>query len=170
MTHTAYLSLGSNLGDRAANLRQACDRLSRVGNILAASSAYETEPLELRQQPWFVNAVVALQTELSPKELLHEVLSIEKSMGRERTQPKGPRNIDIDILLYDDCSMHAPGLTIPHPAIAARMFVLAPLAEVAPNLSHPVLGSTIDELRNDLAKHSEGQAVRRLDAPWANNR
>lgn len=170
MSHTAYLSLGSNVGNRAANLREARERLSRIGTIVAASSAYETEPLEVREQPWFLNAVVALQTSSTPQELLRDVLSIERAMGRERTQPKGPRNIDIDILLFDDQKVHAPGLTIPHPAMQGRMFVLAPLAEIAPNLTHPVSGVTISELHNALlAKNPQGQAVRRVAAPWANN-
>jgi 2-amino-4-hydroxy-6-hydroxymethyldihydropteridine diphosphokinase len=161
---TAYLSLGSNIGDREANLREVVTRLSTLGEITATSSLYATAPMEIVDQPWFLNAAVALRTELAPAELLREILVIEKSMGRVRMQPKGPRLIDIDIILYDDSVITAPGLTVPHPAMQNRLFVLEPLAEIAPNLVHPVLHRKIADLRESLA--SAGQSVRRRDGPW----
>src|SRR5262245_37350395 len=139
MPHTAYLSLGSNIGDRVANLHDAIRRLGDfAGEVMQVSSFYETEPVEFTEQPWFVNAVVELQTELAPRALLESVLAVERAMGRERTVPKGPRNIDIDILLFDDIVADEPGLRIPHPALPARRFVLEPLVEIAPDARHPV--------------------------------
>jgi len=102
MKTVAYLSLGSNIGDREANLRAAISRLNELGDVTAVSGFYETEPVEVVDQPWFINCAVALATDLSAEELLAGVLTIERSMGRERTRPKGPRNIDIDILLFGD--------------------------------------------------------------------
>ena len=102
MHNRAYLSLGSNTGDRTANLHAAIEQISQVGNVLAVSSFYETEPVEFTSQPWFLNCVVSLETENSPSQLLQGVLAIEQAMGRRRTQDKGPRNIDIDVLLYGD--------------------------------------------------------------------
>ena len=166
MSHVAYLSLGSNLGDRAASLQEALHRLRSSGEIMATSSLYETKPLEVLDQPWFLNAVAALRTEFAPDELLRRVLLIEQSMGRVRTQPKGPRTIDIDILLYDDQVINLPGLNIPHPGIHQRLFVLAPLAEIAPKLKHPTLHRTVRELRDSL---TDAQQVRALTAPWASS-
>ena len=166
----AYISLGSNLGDREANLSAAVQRLRAIGGISATSSLYETAPMEVVDQPWFLNAVVALRTELAPGDLLRELLGIEKSMGRVRTQPKGPRTIDLDILLYDDQVVHAPSLTIPHPAMQHRLFMLAPLAEIAPQITHPLLHHTATQLRDALTSESPApQQVRRLDAPWVRN-
>jgi 2-amino-4-hydroxy-6-hydroxymethyldihydropteridine diphosphokinase len=170
MSHTAYLSLGSNLGDREAHLREAARRLSEIGTITATSSLYETAPMEVVDQPWFLNAVVALRTDLAPADLLRELLAIEKSMGRVRTRPKGPRTIDLDILLYDDEVVHAPSLTIPHPAMQQRLFVLAPLAEIAPEVVHPVLHRTAIELRDALTSNASAhQQVRQISTPWSSN-
>jgi 2-amino-4-hydroxy-6-hydroxymethyldihydropteridine diphosphokinase len=145
--YLAYLSLGSNLGDRAANLRQAIGRLNGLGPVQAVSGFYETEPVEVqRAQPWFLNCVVALETPLEPKELLERVLAVERGMGRRRTEPKGPRTIDIDIVLFGDAVLDLPELTIPHPAMQQRRFVLEPLAEIAPELQHPVLKRSVREL------------------------
>jgi len=102
------------------------------------------------RQPWFLNCAVALETELMPKQLMKAILGIEKEMGRRRTQPKGPRSIDIDILLFGNSVVDTAGLTIPHPAMHERRFVLAPLAEIAPGALHPVLKKTISELRDAL--------------------
>jgi 2-amino-4-hydroxy-6-hydroxymethyldihydropteridine diphosphokinase len=159
MTHIAYLSLGSNIGDREGQLREAIRRLSDLGQIAAISSFYETEPVEVTDQEWFLNCAVALATELEPAELLHNALSIEKAMGRERVQNKGPRSIDIDIVLFGDAVVNTPELTVPHPAMAARRFVLQPLAEIAPDLRHPVLQKTVEELLSELPR---GQKVEKV--------
>jgi 2-amino-4-hydroxy-6-hydroxymethyldihydropteridine diphosphokinase len=159
MESTAYLSLGSNVGDRERNLRAAIERLNDLGHVEAVSSFYETEPVEVTDQPWFINCAVKLITSRSPQDLLACVLEIERSMGRERTRPKGPRNIDIDILLYGNQVIAEPGLTIPHPSLPERMFVLAPLAEIAPELRHPTFCSTIVQLRDAIL---DGPAVRKM--------
>jgi 2-amino-4-hydroxy-6-hydroxymethyldihydropteridine diphosphokinase len=153
-----YLSLGSNVGDREANLNAAIEGLSLVGKVDAVSSFYETEPVEVTNQPWFLNCAVALDTEKMPRQVLNALLKLEQEMGRRRTQNKGPRNIDIDILLFGDAVVDAKGLTIPHPALALRRFVLEPLTEIAPDMRHPLLGKTIRELRDALPA---GQTVRR---------
>ena len=150
MRKTAYLSLGSNLGDREANLREAVRRLRDFSEVVAISSFYETEPVEFTNQPWFLNIAVGLQTDLMPRQLLTAVLKIERDMGRRRLQPKGPRSIDIDILLFGATVVEDPKLVIPHPAMHERNFVLKPLAEIAPGAKHPVLKKSIKELLEDL--------------------
>jgi 2-amino-4-hydroxy-6-hydroxymethyldihydropteridine diphosphokinase len=155
---TVYLSLGSNLGDRAANLRTALEKLGELGEIEAVSSFYETEPMEFAAQPWFLNCAVALATDLMPRQLLAAVLRLEQEMGRRRLQPKGPRLIDIDILLFGNSVVDTPQLTVPHPAMHERRFVLEPLAEIAPAARHPVLHRTVREMRDALPA---GGAVRR---------
>ncbi len=160
MPTRAYLSLGSNLGDRASHLRQALTQLSTLGTLGAVSSFYETEPVEFTAQPWFLNCVLALETDLPPQRLLEGILAIEKGMGRERTQPKGPRLIDIDIVLFGNSVVRVPGLTVPHPALHERRFVLAPLAEIAPDARHPVLQLTMWEL---LLQLPPGQRVRKVE-------
>ena len=153
MKKIVYLSLGSNLGDRQANLRNATGRLLELGDVLEVSSLYETEPVEFTDQPWFLNCAVAARTELIPREFLAGILSIERSMGRQRIQPKGPRIIDIDILLYGAATINTPQLTVPHPAMAERRFVLEPLAEIAPDVKHPVLKKAIRELLDSLPRN-----------------
>ena len=143
---TAYLSLGSNLGDREANLRAALDRLQPA----RVSPIYETEPAELRDQPWFLNLVAEVHTGLFPRQLLAHTQRIERELGRVRTVPKGPRTIDIDILLYGNSIVRAKELEIPHPRMAERRFVLQPLADLAPDLRHPVSRRTIREIFADL--------------------
>jgi len=143
---TVYLSLGSNLGDRATNLRTAIEHLGELGAVVGRSSLYETEPVEMERQPWFLNCVVAIETELMPKQFLARTITIEQKMGRRRTQPKGPRTIDIDILLFGGSVVDTSALTIPHPAMHERRFVLEPLAEIAPELRHPVFKKTVREM------------------------
>jgi len=158
MSNAVYLSLGSNVGDRAANLNAAIDRLRAFGEVVAVSSFYETEPVEFTSQPWFLNCAVALNTEKTAKQLLDGILEIEQQMGRQRRQKKGPRIVDLDILLFGNLVVDDSGLTIPHPAMHERRFVLEPLAEIAPDAVHPLLKRTIQQLRDALLA---GQAVRR---------
>ncbi len=150
VSETAYLSLGSNVGDRAQNLREALARLREVGDVVEVSSLYETEPVEFTEQAWFLNCAVALKTDLEPQELMARLLGIEREMGRERTVKKGPRTIDIDLLLFGDKVLSTPELTIPHPAMHQRRFVLEPMAELAPGVRHPVLKKTVAELLSGL--------------------
>lgn len=159
MSKIAYLSLGSNLGDRERNLRDALDLLAGPGlRVVRVSSFYETEPLEVRDQPWFLNAVAEVETELFPKQLLARIQKVEQQLGRKRTAPKGPRTIDIDILLYGSAVIDAEELQVPHPRLAERRFVLEPLAELAPDLRHPVSHRTVTEMLRAVA----GQQVRRV--------
>jgi 2-amino-4-hydroxy-6-hydroxymethyldihydropteridine diphosphokinase len=156
---TAYLSLGSNLGDRAANLRTAVAQLDVAGRLLAVSSLYETQPVDIPDQPWFLNCVAAIATDKTPRELLRLALQVEAAMGRLRMTEKGPRKIDIDVVLFGDYVLDEPGLKIPHPAMHRRRFVLEPLVEIAPEARQPELGKTAREL---LAALPRGQIVRRL--------
>lgn len=152
MEKTAYLSLGSNIGDRDANLRTAIAKLGEIGNVIAVSSFFETEPIEFAAQPWFLNCAVALRTELMPKLFLAKIQAIEQEMGRRRVQPKGPRSIDIDVLLFGNSVISAPQLEVPHPAMHQRRFVLEPLMEIAPDVRHPVLKRSIRELLHNLPR------------------
>ncbi|MFZ0477970.1 MAG: 2-amino-4-hydroxy-6-hydroxymethyldihydropteridine diphosphokinase [Terriglobales bacterium] len=161
MEEAVYLSLGSNLADRAGNLREAIHRLKEAETVRAVSSFYETEPVEVPDQPWFLNCVVTIETGKTPHELLKNVLSIEEAMGRVRTRAKGPRKIDIDIVLFGDRIVDEPGLQVPHPAMYERRFVLEPLSEIAPEARHPILGKTSSEL---LAALASGEIVRRYNA------
>jgi 2-amino-4-hydroxy-6-hydroxymethyldihydropteridine diphosphokinase len=166
-----FLSLGSNLGDRLANLRMAIASLRRFAQITAISDAYETQPVEFTAQPWFLNAVVglriaALRAEAAPERLLSRLLDIECAMGRQRASPdfipKGPRIIDLDIVLYGSRVIHSPALTIPHPAMHLRRFVLQPLAQIAPAACHPLLHRSALQLLQDLPE--QGPLVRHLAA------
>jgi 2-amino-4-hydroxy-6-hydroxymethyldihydropteridine diphosphokinase len=155
-----YLSLGSNLGDRAANLNDAISRIAKIGDVMSVSSFYETEPVEYTAQPWFLNCAVKLDTEKMPKQLLAAVLDLERQMGRRRTQQKGPRTIDIDILLFGNSIIEAKDLVVPHPALHQRRFVLEPMTEIASEVRHPVFKRTMRELRDALPA---GQFVKRVE-------
>lgn len=156
---TAYLALGSNIGDREANLREALRRLEAEDlRITRKSSLYETAPREMLDQPWFLNAVVEIETGLFPMQLLGRIRKIESEMGRRRVTPKGPRNIDIDILFSGRSIIDTAELQVPHARIAERGFVLEPLAEIAPDLRHPVTGKTAHEMLAAI----EPQGVRKL--------
>ena len=162
----AYIALGSNLGDRGQMLSFAGDRLGRLGRVVARSSVYETEPVGYRDQPAFLNAVLALDTQLEPLPLLHALLAIERELGRDRSHgvANGPRTVDLDLLLMGDSVVAQEELTLPHPALADRRFVLAPLAEIAPQLRHPQSNQTMAELLALLPDEGENSisAVRRL--------
>ena len=166
MKKLVYLGLGSNLGDRQAHLEAAIGRIAGLGTIVAQSSFYETEPVDMAPlhsgaPQWFLNSTLALETELMPKQLLGRLLEIERALGRKRsrsrsdaggTRLKMPRTIDLDILLFGSSIVEAPGLVIPHPEMHLRRFVLEPLAEIAPETRHPVFKRTMRELRDALPK------------------
>ncbi len=141
-----FVGLGSNLGDKKANLAEALRRLGEKVKVLRVSSFYETEPVGVETQPVFLNAVAELETSLGPQALLDCLLAIEDAMGRKRTVHWGPRLIDLDLLFFENRVIDAPNLKIPHPEIQNRRFVLVPLAELAPNFTHPVLKKTVKEL------------------------
>jgi 2-amino-4-hydroxy-6-hydroxymethyldihydropteridine diphosphokinase len=145
--HQIYLSLGSNLGDRTDHLRRALEELAVAGiQFDRISPIYETEPVDFKNQPWFLNQAAAANTDISPFELLDLCLDVENRLGRRRTDEKGPRSIDIDLLLYDNLILQQPTLTIPHARLHSRRFVLVPLAALAPELVHPVLNHSIRTL------------------------
>ncbi|NUQ29644.1 MAG: 2-amino-4-hydroxy-6-hydroxymethyldihydropteridine diphosphokinase [Acidobacteriaceae bacterium] len=144
----AAIALGSNLGDRQEHLSTAIQQLSGLGRMIAVSTFRETAPVGYVDQPHFLNGACLLETELTPLVLLREMLEIERKMGRNRAlvPQKGPRVLDLDLLLYDDLVLHESGLTLPHPAMHERLFVLEPLAEIAPEWVHPVLGQSVREI------------------------
>ena len=151
----AAIALGSNLGDRERTLTRALGDLHRLGNITAASTFLDTEPVGYLDQPRFLNAAALLETQLSPSELLHALLEIEGEHGRDRSHgiSKGPRTLDLDLLLYDDAVMSTGDLVLPHPELHRRSFVLQPLAQIAPDWQHPTLHLTVAQL---LRKMSQG--------------
>ena len=155
-----FLSLGSNLGDRVANIRKALEQLTGVGvTITRVSSLYKTEPMDFRPQAWFVNCVAEAETRLMPMQLLAAVKTLERALGRRRGVAKGPRAIDIDILLYESVVVRSAALTVPHPRMAERRFVLLPLRELAGNVRHPISKRTVYEM---LAEAGDTSQVVRL--------
>ena len=166
MKKLVYLSLGSNMGDRRANLEAAIERLGALGDVKKVSSLYDTDPVEYANQPDFLNCVVELETEKMPRQFLAATQAIEHDLGRRRVamtsgpRIKGPRTIDIDILIFGRAVVNTAGLTIPHPAMHERHFVLEPLAEIAPELRHPVTKKTVREMLHALP--AGGPGVRRV--------
>ncbi|MCC6502162.1 MAG: 2-amino-4-hydroxy-6-hydroxymethyldihydropteridine diphosphokinase [Deltaproteobacteria bacterium] len=150
----AYIAIGSNLGDRIANVKKAVLRAADEvkATLVLLSSFYETEPWGMKEQGAFVNAVMGVETELTPAALLAHLKSVEAGMGRQETERWGPRTIDLDIIFYGDLVVGEDGLTIPHPSAHERAFVMVPLAEIAPEFKHPVLGRTVSEIAGSLDK------------------
>jgi 2-amino-4-hydroxy-6-hydroxymethyldihydropteridine diphosphokinase len=160
---TVYLGLGSNLGDRAANLEKALTALTANGvGIVRRSSFYATEPVGFAPQHWFLNCVVEAQCDLMPRQLLRATQQVERQLGRRKTVRNGPRTVDIDILLYGGNVVRMPDLEIPHPRLAERRFVLVPLREIAPGFRHPTLHRTIGEM---LAASEDRSEVRQWHPP-----
>jgi len=161
---TVYVALGTNLGDREENLREAIRLIREAGvQITRLSSVYETEPVDYLDQPWFLNAVLEAPTTLSAAQLLTTLRSIESRMGSKKPFAKGPRLIDLDILLYGDDTVETSDLQVPHPRMLQRKFVLVPLAEIAPNLKHPSWRANVAEL---LTLSADSSQVRRIPTGW----
>ena len=151
-----FLSLGSNLGNRAENLKRALDLLAEAGmKITRCSSLYETQPVDFEAQPWFYNQVVEAEGSIGPQDLMEVIKEIERRMGRRKDKTKGPRIIDIDILLAEKTVLQSEELSIPHPRLEKRNFVLVPLKEISPAEVHPLLKKTVEELW----KNSKDQSV-----------
>jgi 2-amino-4-hydroxy-6-hydroxymethyldihydropteridine diphosphokinase len=152
----AYIGLGSNIGDREQHLRSAVAALRRLGEVTAVSSFYETEPIGTVAQADFLNAVAALRTRLAPHALLQELLEIERQQGRDRSQSpqKGPRTLDLDLLAIDNLVLDTRALTLPHPALSERAFVMVPLVEIAPQWRHPVSGTNATEMLANLERNA----------------
>jgi len=157
----AYVGLGSNIGDKAGNILRALNILSQFDGIKVTkvSSFYETEPIGYEDQDWFINAVAQVETILTPEELLIAFKKVEQIMGRKNTIRWGPREIDLDLLMYDQLCFESPGLVIPHPRLHERAFVLVPLAKIAPDLFHPIQKKTIAVL---LAELQSQKTVRQI--------
>ena len=157
---TTYLSLGSNVGERAEHIARAVAALGDAGvRVLRQSSLYRTEPVDFAVQSWFLNCVVEAETDLMPRRLLRAIRQVERALGSRKLVRRGPRTVDIDILLYGTTRIATPELEIPHPRMAERRFVLVPLAEIAPTLRHPVLQRSVVELLADCPDRS---AVKKL--------
>jgi 2-amino-4-hydroxy-6-hydroxymethyldihydropteridine diphosphokinase len=161
---TAYIGIGSNLGDREENCLRAIEEIRRFPktSVTGVSSLYDTDPLEMLQQDRFINAVVGVRTGLTPMELLTDCQDLENRFGRQRTVPSGPRTLDLDLLLFGGMRLTTDELVLPHPKMHLRRFVLEPLTEIAPEARHPVLNRTAAELLESLGDH---QNVRKVSAP-----
>jgi 2-amino-4-hydroxy-6-hydroxymethyldihydropteridine diphosphokinase len=157
-----YIALGSNVGDRATWLALGVDAMNRAGiNVLRQSALYETEPVGGPPQEWFLNAVAEAETDLQPLQFLDALRAIEQAMGRQRAVPSGPRTLDLDYLLDGESMIHTSVLEVPHPRIAERRFVLQPLAELAPDLVHPVLQKTFAQLLAEVKDSSQVRVWRK---------
>ena len=147
----AYIGIGSNLGDRLGYLRNAVKSIKQLGDSIAVSGVYETEPVGVDDdQPMYLNMVMAMKTNLSPSDLLRGLSRIERAHGRVRTQPNAARTLDLDLLMIDDRVIEMPDLIVPHPRMHQRAFVMLPFAEIAPGVQHPILKSTIIEIAQPL--------------------
>jgi 2-amino-4-hydroxy-6-hydroxymethyldihydropteridine diphosphokinase len=156
----AYIGLGANLGDRLATLNRAVDRLATLGVVESVSPVYETEPVDFADQPAFLNAVLCLTTNCAPEKLMSSLLEIEQDLGRVRTLPNAPRTVDLDLLLYGDVLIDQPDLTVPHPRLHERAFVLVPLIDIAPDLLHPELAISVGSLLRQLGPVTDVRRTR----------
>ena len=165
MAETAYIGLGSNIGDSMATLRSSLDHVTSLGGVslISISGAWETTPVGPVQQNNYLNAAIALHTSLAARDLLDELLEIERLHGRERLLRWGPRSLDLDILLYGTRQIEEPGLNIPHPWLSRRLFVLEPLLEIAPDLVHPVEGRKLSACLDHLRSLEQERVLRVAD-------
>jgi len=162
--HKAYISAGSNLADRKANLEFALDSLAKGNTVKKVSSYFETEPVGYLNQPWFLNLAIELESPLSPLQLLALCQQIEASCGRVRTFSNAPRTLDLDILLFDDIMINEEKLVIPHPRLSERRFVLEPLAQIAPEVMHPAMKKSIRALLEECPDHSKVHLKNAMDS------
>ena len=164
MIHTAYIGIGSNLGTSGENCVEAIEKISTNDHIkiISKSSFYKTAPIGDIEQDWFINSVIRVDTKLNPKELLLTLLNIEFEMGRIRKEKWGPRLIDLDLLFYDKLILNQEGITLPHPEMQKRNFVLVPLNEISENLTHPILKKTVKTLLQESSDDTEVKKLTRI--------